>query len=194
MAPITWLCHLLALASVTANSIYGDQTPFMSPPRLQDDIVPLTSSQIAGFKPYTWYAATTDCNISSIMDWSCGENCNANPTFKPIATGGEGEETPFCTCLRVASGDIWGSRTCSPVCSISRVFGVRPDPWRGHRKPPRHRLREPVSSGYYFGSEIPADFGRLRSSQNVHSPKRTGPPGLARFKPVPKHRPVHPGS
>ena len=80
------------------------------------------------------------------------------------------------SCLRVASGDIWGSRTCSPVCSLSRVFGVRSDPWRGHRKPPRHRLREPVSNGYHFGSKIPADFGRLRSSQNVHSRKRTGPP------------------
>ncbi|PIL27078.1 hypothetical protein GSI_10217 [Ganoderma sinense ZZ0214-1] len=65
-------------------------------PLRQDDIVPLPPHLIAAFKPYTaWYAATTACNLSAIMHWSCGENCNANPTFKPIIAGGDNEETPF---------------------------------------------------------------------------------------------------
>ncbi|PIL24851.1 hypothetical protein GSI_12737 [Ganoderma sinense ZZ0214-1] len=61
----------------------------------QDDIIPLSPEEIGVFKPYTWYARTTACNLSAIMEGDCGTNCEANPTFKPIATGGDGDDTQF---------------------------------------------------------------------------------------------------
>ncbi|KAI1792265.1 alpha/beta-hydrolase [Ganoderma leucocontextum] len=79
MAPISWFTLLATLVSVS-TSIRAIPTASMLLPR-QDSIMPLTPAQIAAFKPYTWYAATIACNISDIMDWTCGENLACHPGF-----------------------------------------------------------------------------------------------------------------
>ena len=100
----------------------------------QDAITPLTPAEIAAFKPYTWYAAMVACNLSAIMDWSCGEKCNANPTFKPLATGGDGDLTQFCMPFLGALGipDV-----TDPL--RNRVRRLRSDPQHCHCCSPRYR-------------------------------------------------------
>ena len=97
MAPTSWLALLVALVSVSTRTHAIPASSALLP--RQGGITPLTPAQIAEFKPYTWYAATTACNISDIIRWTCGEKCNANPTFKPVAVGGDGNQTQFCKSL-----------------------------------------------------------------------------------------------
>ena len=83
MAPAAWFSLLASLIPQSVLSIPGD-------------IRILPQEEVTAFKPYTWYAATTACNISDIITWTCGEKCDANPKFEPIAVGGNGNETQFC--------------------------------------------------------------------------------------------------
>ncbi|KAI0085773.1 lipase [Irpex rosettiformis] len=61
----------------------------------RQSISALSTSQISTFKPFTHYASTAYCNPSTTLTWSCGSNCQANPTFKPVASGGDGNGTQF---------------------------------------------------------------------------------------------------
>ncbi len=66
-------------------------------------IVALTTTQIAAFRPYTHYASTGYCSPKSTLAWNCGANCDANPQFVPVASGGDGVITQFCeSCTRAA--------------------------------------------------------------------------------------------
>ncbi|KAF5361733.1 hypothetical protein D9756_002148 [Leucocoprinus leucothites] len=58
-------------------------------------ITPLSSAQIATFKPYSFFAAAAYCNPSTTRNWSCGTNCNANSDFIPVASGGDGASVQF---------------------------------------------------------------------------------------------------
>ncbi|KAJ7708834.1 lipase [Mycena rosella] len=58
-------------------------------------ITSLSASQISTFKPYTFYAAAAYCQPATTLAWNCGANCNANPGFHPIASGGDGDATQF---------------------------------------------------------------------------------------------------
>ncbi|KAF5324349.1 hypothetical protein D9619_011120 [Psilocybe cf. subviscida] len=55
----------------------------------------LSASDISAFRPFSFYAAAAYCKPASILASSCGVNCNANPTFKPIAAGGDGIDVQF---------------------------------------------------------------------------------------------------
>ncbi|KAF7977985.1 hypothetical protein HWV62_1821 [Athelia sp. TMB] len=55
----------------------------------------LTTSQIDAYTPYTWYASTGYCESSTTINWSCGADCEANPTFKPVASGGDGDAVQY---------------------------------------------------------------------------------------------------
>ncbi|KAI0759597.1 lipase [Trametes elegans] len=55
----------------------------------------LSPSAIAVFKPYTHYASTGYCKPATTLAWNCGANCEANPSFLPIASGGDGVLTQF---------------------------------------------------------------------------------------------------
>lgn len=59
-------------------------------------ITTLSAAQIASFKPFTFFASTAYCKPAQTANWTCGANCNANPTFQPIASGGDGVVTQFC--------------------------------------------------------------------------------------------------
>ncbi|KAJ7614638.1 lipase, partial [Mycena polygramma] len=54
-------------------------------------IVALSNAQVSAFRPYTYFAGTGYCAPNSTLTWSCGEDCLANPDFKPVAAGGDGE-------------------------------------------------------------------------------------------------------
>ncbi|KAL0953903.1 hypothetical protein HGRIS_005070 [Hohenbuehelia grisea] len=55
----------------------------------------LSSSQIAAFRPFTFFASTAYCQPSNTLAWNCGANCNANPGFVPVASGGDGSSVQF---------------------------------------------------------------------------------------------------
>jgi len=58
-------------------------------------ITTLSSAQVAAFKPFSFFASTAYCNPSATLTWTCGANCNANPSFQPIASGGDGVVVQF---------------------------------------------------------------------------------------------------
>ncbi|KAJ7460776.1 Alpha/Beta hydrolase protein [Mycena latifolia] len=60
-------------------------------PRTNQGITTISTAQVAAYRPYTFFASTGYCPPNSTLAWSCGVNCAANPDFKPVAAGGEGE-------------------------------------------------------------------------------------------------------
>ena len=99
MAPSSWFAFLATFVSQSVHTSIPVLTDLAIPLHHQGGITPLIPTEIAAFKPYTWYASTTACNISDIATWTCGKRCDANPTFKPIATGGDGDMTQYCKPL-----------------------------------------------------------------------------------------------
>ncbi|KAJ6485721.1 lipase [Mycena sanguinolenta] len=78
---------LLALASLAAAA------PSLS---ARQAITSLSSAQISAFTPYSFYAAAGYCSPASTLAWNCGTNCvGANPNFRPIASGGDGDSVQF---------------------------------------------------------------------------------------------------
>ncbi|KIJ55281.1 hypothetical protein M422DRAFT_23892 [Sphaerobolus stellatus SS14] len=61
----------------------------------QGAVTAISSTQINSFTPYTHFASTAYCQPSTTINWSCGANCNANPGFIPVASGGNGGSTQF---------------------------------------------------------------------------------------------------
>jgi len=61
----------------------------------QGAVTALSSAQISAFTTYTFFASAAYCNPDTTINWSCGANCNANPGFVPVASGGDGSDTQF---------------------------------------------------------------------------------------------------
>ncbi|CAK5263400.1 unnamed protein product [Mycena citricolor] len=59
------------------------------------NITALTDAEIDLFTPYSYYAAAAYCPPNTTLAWNCSTNCDANPSFKPIASGGDGGATQF---------------------------------------------------------------------------------------------------
>jgi len=55
----------------------------------------LSTAEIQTFKPFTFYASSAYCQPETLRQWTCGANCDANPTFQPIAAGGDGKDVQF---------------------------------------------------------------------------------------------------
>lgn len=68
----------------------------MRPDISRDDVTPLSPSAVSYFKPYTWYTSAAYCLPNTTLTWTCGDNCEANPTFIPEASGGDGQEVQPC--------------------------------------------------------------------------------------------------
>ncbi|KAF7289449.1 Glucan 1,3-beta-glucosidase 3 [Mycena chlorophos] len=47
------------------------------------------------YTPYAWYSAAAYCSAASTLAWDCGVNCEANPSFIPVASGGNGDSVQF---------------------------------------------------------------------------------------------------
>ncbi|KAJ2928530.1 hypothetical protein H1R20_g8554, partial [Candolleomyces eurysporus] len=61
----------------------------------QSDVSALSVDEVAVYKPYTWYASTAACNPTNTSAWNCGTKCSANPSFIPIASGGDGGKVQY---------------------------------------------------------------------------------------------------
>ncbi|PPQ76610.1 LOW QUALITY PROTEIN: hypothetical protein CVT26_012749 [Gymnopilus dilepis] len=61
----------------------------------RQSITALTTAQISAFKPFSFFASSAYCNPSTTIKWTCGANCNANPDFIPVASGGDGSSVQF---------------------------------------------------------------------------------------------------
>ncbi|GJE91299.1 lipase family protein [Phanerochaete sordida] len=81
---------LLALMAVAVVAL-------PAPQRLaaRQTISALSTSQISSYKPYSYYASAGYCAASATADWNCGANCEANPSFIPIASGGDGDDVQY---------------------------------------------------------------------------------------------------
>lgn len=76
-------------------SVFFVQAAPLLAPRQSDSFTNLSTNQITAFRPFSFYASTAYCQPSQILTWSCGANCDANPNFKPIASGGDGVFVQF---------------------------------------------------------------------------------------------------
>ncbi|KAI0675611.1 lipase [Trametes maxima] len=85
-----------ALATVALSPLVA-AAPATTTPDLdrRQSITTLSAAQIASFTPYTHYASTGYCSPSTTFNWSCGANCEANPQFEPVASGGDGDKVQF---------------------------------------------------------------------------------------------------
>ncbi|KAI0741773.1 lipase [Daedaleopsis nitida] len=61
----------------------------------REAISALSSAQIASYKQSSFYASAGYCSPSATLAWNCGVNCQANPTFQPLASGGDGSDVQF---------------------------------------------------------------------------------------------------
>ena len=55
----------------------------------------LQKTEVEAFKPYTYYAATGYCDPSATRYWTCGKNCDQNPSYVPVASGGDGADVQY---------------------------------------------------------------------------------------------------
>ena len=74
----------------------------------------VAASTVSSYTPYTWYASAAYCSPASTLAWNCGSksrhcfgtpqcihqtvlaNCQQNPGFVPIASGGDSVVTQYC--------------------------------------------------------------------------------------------------
>ncbi|KAF9471994.1 alpha/beta-hydrolase [Pholiota conissans] len=82
----------LGFLGATLFSSQADARPLR---RQASSFTTLSAAEISAFKPFSFYAATAYCEPSTILASSCGTNCDANPTFQPIAAGGDGIDVQF---------------------------------------------------------------------------------------------------
>ncbi|TFK39674.1 lipase [Crucibulum laeve] len=80
------------LFSFLVGVVVVNALPTLEP---RQTISSLKASQIAAYKPYTYYAAASYCDPAKTLAWACGLNCNSNPGFKPVASGGNGGSVQY---------------------------------------------------------------------------------------------------
>jgi len=83
--------------TLAAASISGLVSTTLAAPLLprQAQLQALSQAEISAFKPFTFYASASYCEPEKLLSWTCGENCLQNPTFQPIAAGGDGGDVQF---------------------------------------------------------------------------------------------------
>ncbi|KAI0709753.1 Alpha/Beta hydrolase protein [Earliella scabrosa] len=89
---------LLSLALLAAAFGGAAASPLSAPIRREPDgssVTPLTPSQMATFKPYSFFAATAYCPPRFTVNWTCGLTCRGNPKFIPVQVGGDGAFIQF---------------------------------------------------------------------------------------------------
>jgi len=83
---------LLGVLGAVSLSLHVGASPVR---RQTASITALSAADIGAFKPFTFYASTGYCQPSQTLTWTCGANCDANPTFQPVASGGDGTDVQF---------------------------------------------------------------------------------------------------
>ena len=88
------LARFLPLFTLVASAVVASPAPQRLAAR--QSISALSASQISSFKPFSYYASAGYCAASATLEWNCGANCEANPQFIPIASGGDGDSVQYC--------------------------------------------------------------------------------------------------
>ncbi|KAI6041893.1 Alpha/Beta hydrolase protein [Pisolithus marmoratus] len=81
------MLYLLALVLLGPSAIHALTT--------RQSITILESFQVDSYTPYTYYASAGYCTATQTLAWDCGTNCNANPEFIPVASGGNGASVQY---------------------------------------------------------------------------------------------------
>ncbi|SJL18767.1 uncharacterized protein ARMOST_22367 [Armillaria ostoyae] len=89
------LFKLWSTLAVLRSFVDASPLEIVSPRRSQDEISTMGTAEIEAFKPYTYYAGAAYCNPSTTLNWTCGTNCEANPNFHPVASGGDGATVQY---------------------------------------------------------------------------------------------------
>ncbi|KAJ6581033.1 lipase [Mycena capillaripes] len=89
--------HLLLVGfiALTLSGLLSYSAPTSAATSADQNITALSKAQVAAYRPYTFFAGTGYCPPNSTLTWSCGANCLANPDFKPVASGGDGESVQY---------------------------------------------------------------------------------------------------
>ena len=90
---------VVALIAALTTQTAALPAPVAVAEKRQGGITTLSQAQVAAFRPYSYYAATGYCTPRATLAWNCGANCQANPQFVPVASGGDGVITQFCECF-----------------------------------------------------------------------------------------------
>ena len=100
------IAQLLATVSLFTGAIAA---PLIVP---RQSITVLSAGQISTYTPYTWFSSTGYCSPATTLAWDCGgmfcsiiekvrcaddlqANCNANPGFHTVASGGDGDNIQY---------------------------------------------------------------------------------------------------
>ena len=113
----------------------------------RQSITTMSTSQVTAFRPYTHYASAAYCQPASTLAWNCGSNCQANPSFKPIASGGDGSGVQFCQFHALVCC------TCANS-TFRRVRRVGLEPGKHHRCAPGDRSQQIVSKVFVVGAML----------------------------------------
>ena len=98
----------------------------------------LSPLQISSFLPFVKYSAAAYCRPSETISWDCGgigvidlrisahsltivtEKCDENRDFQPVASGGNGNDAPFCEGLLIPL-------PCLPSHKLAGYVGYAPE-------------------------------------------------------------------
>ncbi|KAG2364630.1 hypothetical protein BDR07DRAFT_1279279 [Suillus spraguei] len=83
------------MASIVAALLLASAVQASPSISARQSITALTTTQIDTFTPYTYYASAGYCTNTQTLAWDCGTNCEANPQFKPVASGGNGDSVQY---------------------------------------------------------------------------------------------------
>ncbi|KAG1860458.1 Alpha/Beta hydrolase protein [Suillus tomentosus] len=83
------------MASIVAVILFAAAVQAFPSLSTRQSITALATSQIDQFTPYTYYASAGYCTNTQTLAWDCGTNCDANPGFKPVASGGNGDSVQY---------------------------------------------------------------------------------------------------
>ncbi|CAK5278144.1 unnamed protein product [Mycena citricolor] len=87
------MAHRLTVLAVLGLSLSAAATPLAE--RQATSITALSQAQIDFFTPYSYYAAAAYCPPQDTLAWNCTVDCLANPGFKPLASGGDGNGVQY---------------------------------------------------------------------------------------------------
>lgn len=145
--PAVNMLSLLFLATATV----GQAFPLLA---VRQGITALSISQIDFYNPYTWFASAAYCTPSTTSKWSCGcrfsnilifvesgvnpyliADCQANPGFAPIASGGDSTIIQYCMIathsfpsLKVDNKPHQGMLVMTQVWTLSSLLTKGPTP------------------------------------------------------------------
>lgn len=83
------------MVSIAAVILFATAVQAFPSLSARQSITALATSQIDQFTPYTYYASAGYCTNTQTLAWDCGTNCDANPAFLPVASGGNGDSVQY---------------------------------------------------------------------------------------------------